>query len=68
MDAKQKKLIQGNNKSHVNNGLRNASMRSSSLKNKTNKTKIPDNVINYQKQRELVVKFSENVRFEYFTY
>ena len=61
-----KKWIQGNTKSHVNKKLRSAIMKKSRLKIMPNKTKSRNDIINYKKQRNLVVKLNNISKFEYF--
>ena len=51
--------IQGNTKLHVNKKLRSAIMKRSRLKNKRDKTKSREDIINYKKQRNLVVKLNK---------
>ena len=53
---KKKKWIRGNNKPHVNKALRQAIMKRSRLTNKENQTKDPNDIRNYKKQRNYVVK------------
>ena len=61
-----KKWIQGNTKSHVNKKLCSAIMKKSRLKIMPNKTKSRNDIINYKKQRNLVVKLNNISKFEYF--
>ena len=56
---KKKKWIRGNNKPHVNKVLRQAIMKRSKLKNKTNKTNDPTDIRNYKKQRKYVVNLNK---------
>ena len=46
---KKTKLFRGNQKPHVNNVLRSATMKRSQLKNKANKTRKAANIFNYKK-------------------
>ena len=47
--------------------LRKAIMKRSKLKNKANKTKLPVDTNNYNKQRNYVVNLNKSVKFGYFT-
>ena len=64
---KKKKWLRGNNKPHITKPLRQAIMKRSKLKNKTNKTKLITDVRNYKKQRNYVVNLNKNAKFEYFS-
>ena len=63
---RKEKWIRGNTKPHVNKQLRSAAMKRSRLKNKANKTKSRDDIINYKKQRNLVVKLNKKLQIEFF--
>ena len=56
--TKKIKIFRGNHKSNINKTLRKAIMRRSQLKNKTNKTKDPKDILKYKKQRNYVVKLN----------
>ena len=60
------KILQGNQKPHINKILRNAIMKRSKVKNKANKTKSTDDLIKYNEQRNLVVKLNSNCKKEFF--
>ena len=62
---KEKKLIRGSSKCHINRNLGHA-MKMSSLKNIANKTKNPNDIKNYKRQRNYVVNLNKNAKFEYF--
>ena len=62
-----KKWIRGNNKPHFNKALRQAIMKRSRLKNKTNKTKDPTDIRNYKELRNYVVNLNKEAKFEYFS-
>ena len=49
------KILRGNQKPHVNKNLRKAIMKRSELKSKANRTKRPNDISDYKKQRNLVV-------------
>ena len=63
---KKKKVLRENEKPHMNNNLRRATMKSSKLKNKANKTKNPLDIMNYKKQRNYVTKLNKTAKLEYF--
>ena len=63
---KESKIFRGNQKPHINKILRNAIMKRPQLKNKANKPKSVDDLMKYQKQRQLVVKLNENCKKEFF--
>ena len=60
------KLFCGNQISHVNKVLRSAIMRRSRVKNKVNKTREAVDILNYNKQRNLVVNINNEWKREYF--
>ena len=59
---KKLKIFRGNQKPHINKVLRNAIMNLSRLKNKANKNKLVDDLIKYNKQRNLVAKLNKNCK------
>ena len=63
---KNKKLIRGNNKPHMNKMLRQAIMKRSRLKNKANKTKSHFNIRNYKKQQKIVLNLNKEAKLQYF--
>ena len=63
---KKTKLFRGNQKRHVNKGLRSAIMKRSRLKNKANKTRKAVDISNYKKQRNFLVKINNECKREYF--
>ena len=50
------KVLRGNHKPHVDKNFSEAIVKHSKLKNKVNRTKLPDDIIKYKKQRNLTVK------------
>ena len=50
------KALRGNHKPHVDKNFSEAIVKHSKLKNKVNRTKLPDDIIKYKKQRNLTVK------------
>ena len=63
---KKTKILRGNQKPHVDKNLRKAIMKRSKLKNKANRTKQQEDIINYKKQRNLVVKLNRESKLQYF--
>ena len=63
---KKTKLFGGNQKPHVNKVLRSAIMKRSRLKNKENKNRKALDILNYKKQRNLVVKINSECKGKYF--
>ena len=63
---KKTKLFRGNQKPPVNKVLRSAIVKKSQLKNKPNKTRKAVDILNYKKQRTLVVKINNECKREYF--
>ena len=59
---KKKKVLQGNEKPHMNKNLRRAIMKTPKLKNKANKTKYPLDIMNYQKQLNYVIKLHKTAK------
>ena len=59
------KLFRGSQKPHVNKVLRSALMKRSRLKNKANRTRKAVDILNYKKQRNLVVKINNESKREY---
>ena len=64
---KKKKWIRVNDKPHVNEVLRQATMKRSRLKNKENETKDPTDIRNYGKQRNYIVDLKKEAKLEYFS-
>ena len=60
------KVFCGNQKPHVNKNLREAIMKLSELKSKTNRTKRPKDISDYKKQRNLVVRLNKEKKIENF--
>jgi len=60
------KFLRGNNKQHLTKDLRKAIMKRSNLKNIANKTKNPDDIACYKKQRNLVVNMNRQAKKAYF--
>ena len=63
---KKTKIFRGNHKPHINKTLRKAIMKRSQLKNKAHKTQDPKDILNYKKQRNYVVKLSNQSKQEHF--
>ena len=63
---RKKKWVPGDTKPDVNKRLYSAIMKRWITENKTNKYKCRDDIINYKKQRSLVVKLIKKSKFEYF--
>ena len=61
-NAPKERVNRGNSKRHINRDLRRAIMKSSRLKNISNKTKHPNNIKNYK----CIVNLNKNAKFEYF--
>ena len=59
---KKSKMFGCNQKFYINKTLRNAIMKRSKLKNKSNKIKLVYDLIKYKKQRNLVVKLNKNCK------
>ena len=59
---KKKKVLQGNEKPHMNKNLRRAIMKTPKLKNKANKTKYPLDIMNYKKQLNYVIKLHKTAK------
>ena len=60
------KILRGNQKPHIDKCLRKAIMKRSELKTKAIKTKRSEDISNYKKQRNLVVKLNREKKTEYF--
>ena len=67
MAQEKKKWVPGNTKPDANKQLHSAIMKRSRLENKTNKNKCRDVIINYKKQKSIVIKFIKKLKFEYFS-
>ena len=63
---KKTKILRGNQKPYVDKNVRKAIMKRSELKSKANRTKRPQNISNYKKQRNLVVRLNKERRIDYF--
>ena len=63
---KKVKILRGNHKPHYNKSLRKVIMKRSRLKNKANRSKDPVDVLNYKKQRNLVVSLNSHAKYKYF--
>lgn len=61
-----KKIIRGNNKSHVSKTLRKEIMKRSRLKNIARKTKLPEDKAAYKRQRNFIVKLNKKQKRKYF--
>lgn len=59
-------LFRGNEKPHVNQFLRHATMRRSKRKSKSNKTEIPLRILNYKKELNQMTKPNKSAKLEYF--
>lgn len=60
------KVLRGNHKPNLNKKLGIAITEKSRLKNKSNKSKQPTDLASYKKQRNLVVSFNRQSKFDYF--
>ena len=60
------KIVRANNKPHVNNELRRAMTRRSTLKKIVNRTKREEDVRKYKDQRNLVVKLNVKAKKQHF--
>ena len=60
------KVRRGNHKPHNDKNLRKAIMKLSKLKNKANSTKLQEDIAEYKKQRNLVVKLNRDSKLRYF--
>ena len=63
---KKTKIFRGNHKPHINKTLRKTMMKRSQLKNKTNKTKDPKDILKYKKQLNYMVKLNNQSKQEHF--
>ena len=59
-------LIRINHKPHYYKNLRKAIMKRSRLKNKAKRTKAPVDIVNYKKQRNVLVSLNPRAKYEYF--
>ena len=64
--SKKVKILRGNHKPHYYKNLRKAIMKRSRLKNKAKRTKAPIDIVNYKKQRNLVVSLNRQAKYKYF--
>ena len=60
------KMLKGNHKPHYYKNLKKAIMKRSRLKNKAKRTKAPIDIVNYKKQRNLVVSLNRQAKYGYF--
>ena len=60
------KVLRGNLKPHVDTNLRKAIVERSKVKNKANRTKLQDDIAEYKKQQNLVVKLNRDSKLRYF--
>ena len=63
---KKVKILRGNHKPHYYKNLKKAIMKRSRLRNKGKITKAPTDIVNYKKQRNLVVSLNHQTKYEYF--
>ena len=63
---KKSKVFRGSQKPHLDKSLRAAVMKRSRLKNKANKSQLPDDLSKYKRQLNLVVKLNKKHEKEYF--
>ena len=63
---KKVKILRGNHKPHYYKNLRKAIIKRSRLKNKAKRTRSPIDIVNYKKQRNLVVSLNRQAKYEYF--
>ena len=56
------KFLRPNNSSHITKDLRHAIMKRSGLKNPANKTRNPEHVAGYKRQRNLVVNMNRRAK------
>ena len=60
------KLLRGNHEPHYNKSFRKAIMKTIRLKNKTNRSRNPIDIVNYKNQRNLVVSLNCQAKSRYF--
>ena len=60
------KVLRGNHKPDVDKNLRKAIMKRSALKRKASRTKQQEDIANYKKQRNFVVKLNKETKLQYF--
>ena len=63
---KKVKISRGNHKPNYYKNLSKAIIKRSRLKNKATRTKAPVDIVNYKKQRNLVVSLNRQAKYEYF--
>ena len=61
------KILRGNNQPHVTKDLRKAIMKRSKLKNIANRTKNPEDIARYRRQRNLVVGMNRQAKKSFFS-
>ena len=61
------KILRGNNQPHVTKDLRKAIMKRSKLKNIANRTKNPEDIARYKRQRNLVVGMNRQAKKSFFS-
>ena len=59
------KYLRANNKPYITKSLRKAIMKRSRLKNKANKSKCPEDMASYRRQRNLVVNMNRKAKKDY---
>ena len=59
------KVLRGNHKPHVDQNLRKAIMKRSTLKQKASRTKQQEDITKYKKQQNLVVKLNRETKLHY---
>ena len=62
-----KKWLRENNEPNITKPLRQALIKCSKLKNKTNKTKLHTDIRNYKEQQNYVGNLNKNAKFQYFS-
>ena len=60
------KVLRGNHKPHLDKNLRKTIMKRSALKRKESRTKQQEDIVNYKKQRNFVVKLNKETKLQYF--
>ena len=60
------KFLRANNKPHMSKSLRKAIMKRSRLRNVAFKSRLPEDMANYRKQRNLVVKLNKQAKNTFF--
>ena len=60
------KFLRANNRQHLTKSVRKAIMKRTHLKNLANKTKSPEDIANYRKQRNLVVNLNRKAKKSFY--